>query len=114
MSKTIRTVDELQDYLAGVAERARHHAPSVDGIILALAGAVVLLKDPESDLEVATYKGHTANALWMLRGRRRLAFSFNHRTGLVDVRENSTRGETCFSFSDRMNYDQLFSSLASL
>ena len=45
MPRTIISVNELQEYLIGAAERTEHHAQNINRVILTLAGAVILFKD---------------------------------------------------------------------
>lgn len=100
MSRTVRTIDDLQEYLRGVARRAEHHAQSVDEVILALAGAVVLFKDAGTELEVRTHAGQTANVLWVTVGGTVYALAYNHNTHRVEVREGTTRGRVLHDFDD--------------
>lgn len=55
-------IDQLQSYLNGVMTRADDHANAVNGVSLALLGAVVWRVD--GDVEVREYNGKPANMIW--------------------------------------------------
>ena len=99
MAQQIDSVDELQQYLTGVAQRAEHHAPAVSGAILALAGAIVLFKDRDSAIQVGTYRGRTANVARVAINGRRLALSYDH-DGHVKVHDGSLHGEVLIRFDN--------------
>lgn len=52
MPLTVTEVDELQQYISGVMERAGHHAGNVDEVALALVGAILWRKDDDADIKV--------------------------------------------------------------
>ena len=56
MSLKVETINLLQQYLAGVMGRAGHHAGEVNGVVLALVGAVIWKKDADSEITVRQYK----------------------------------------------------------
>jgi len=103
MALTITTIDEMQEYLQGVVGRADHHARAVNSIVLPLLGAVVLYKDPRTEIEVRTYDGSPANMLWCFMGGNRYAFLYNHTTGYVKMRDRTGRGETVAEFHNGMS-----------
>lgn len=47
MPITVDDVETLERYLEGVLRRADHHATNVRFVVLTLAGAIVLFKNPE-------------------------------------------------------------------
>lgn len=100
MAITVSDVDELKSYIEGVMGRAGHHAQAVQGIALALAGAIVWKKDADSSIRVMTREGSTTNVLWVQIGGKRYAFSYNHSAGTIEMREGSTQGAVLHSFSD--------------
>lgn len=100
MPEVIATIDQLQTYLSGVSARADHHAQGVSEVVLAIAGAVVLFKDPGTDLQILVREGNTGNVLWLHIGGERYAISYNHRDQAVEVRERTTRGDALASFDN--------------
>lgn len=100
MAKQVRDIDTLKTYIAGVVERAGHHAPGVEDIVLALAGAVVWRKDPTTPLKVNTRDGQMTNVLWVEIGGKRYAFSYNHDQQTVEVRAQTLQGAVMRSFSN--------------
>jgi len=100
MPQAIETVDELQEYLVGVAGRADGHAPGVQSVILALAGAIVLFKDPGAELSILTREGLRGNVLWVVIGGERYALSYNHDDDTVEIRRRSWRGPVVARFDN--------------
>lgn len=107
MPHTIISVNELQQYLTGTADRAEHHAQNVSQVILALAGAIVLFKDQDEDIRVKTYRGSLANVLWVKINGIRYAFSYNHDGESVDIRRNSLQGDVIDSFDNNSNFSEI-------
>ena len=99
MPQQITDVEILKEYINGVIERAKHHAGDVNEIVLALAGAIVWKKDIEP-IEVFTRKGEMKNVLWVKINRKKYAFSYNHESGMVELREGTTQGALLHSFSN--------------
>ena len=101
-------IDVLRDYLTGVMERADHHARGVDQIALALAGAIIWRKNGDP-LQVATRDGETKNVLWVTFEElaRRFAFSYDHETGQIVMKENSTHGQVAYAFDNDMALAEL-------
>ena len=99
MALSVTDVSELQTYIQGVMDRAAHHAGNVDQIVLAIAGAIVWRKD-DDPIKVMTHGGETKNVLWVHIGGTRYAFSYNHQTGEIEMRENSTQGAVLHAFSN--------------
>lgn len=99
MAKKIVDIDVLSDYLRGVVSRANHHAQNVNSVALVIAGAIIWAKDSEP-IEVLAIDGEMKNVLWVKINGRRFAFSYDHEFETIEMRENSTRGDPLFSFSD--------------
>jgi hypothetical protein len=99
MPRRVTDIDVLRDYLNGVMTRADHHADDVNEIALALAGAIVWRKD-DSPIEVLAQAGEMKNALWVRINGARYAVSYNHNSGEIEVRENTTHGRAVASFSN--------------
>ena len=108
MALTVKDVEELQAYLRGVMERADHHAGSVKEIVLALTGAIIWRKDDTGQIKVMVQSGETKNVLWVHIGGTRYAFSYNHATGEIEMRQGTTQGATLHTFSNSMPLSQLY------
>lgn len=100
MPKTLTTLNDFQSYIRGVAGRALHHAPNVDAVFLALAGAVLLFKDRGTDLECRGYRGNTGNVLFITIHGKRYVFGYNHKKESVEIREDTGRGRVLASFTN--------------
>jgi hypothetical protein len=98
MPRTIRKIDVLQQYLCGVMKRASHHAGNVEGIALAVAGAIVWRKN--GPIRVLERENKMGNVLWVKIGGRRYAFSYDHTTDAIEVREANVQGKVLKSFSN--------------
>ncbi|MBI5179296.1 MAG: hypothetical protein HZA04_08595 [Nitrospinae bacterium] len=98
MPKQVPDVNLLRDYLRGVLDRADHHANNVNEVALAIAGAVVWIKD-DKPLEVRAMNGEVKNVLWFWVSGNRYALSYNHDIGQIELREKSTQGKSIASFS---------------
>lgn len=114
MAILIDSVDDLQAYLVAVRERATHHAPNVDEVLLALAGAVVLFKDPGTALQVRSHRGTMANVLWATIGGTRYTFTYNHTHQAVEVRERTLRGQPVAQFNDSTTADRTLATFSRL
>ena len=100
MPRPITDVELLREYLCGVLDRASHHAPVVGDVALAIAGAIVWRKDPNTDLEVLERDGDMKNVLWVLIQGKRYAVSYRHETRAIEVRDGTTRGQVLASFTN--------------
>ena len=100
MPQAITSIEDLQSYLSRVTARTAHHAQAIGEIVVAIAGAVVLYKDPGTDLTVLTRDGTTGNVLWLYIRGERYAISYNHVDAMVEVRERNTQGGTLISFNN--------------
>jgi hypothetical protein len=107
MAFRLNTVDRLQRYLLGVSERASHHAPNVGQVILAMAGAIVLYKDPGTHLEARTYRGSPSNVVYARINNTRYALSYDHEHQSVVIRQNSVRGTSVGSFTNTTTPQQV-------
>ena len=113
MPTAVADVDTLRDYISKVMDRAGHHAQNVQGVALALAGAIVWRKDVDA-IEVMSQNGDLKNVLWVRISGQRYAFSFNHDTNAIEMRAGTTHGAVLNSFDDQttaLDVHNIFSSL---
>ena len=99
MAHSVTEVSELQTYIQGIIERAEHHAGNVDEIALVLAGAIVWQKD-DNPIKVMTKDGNIKNVLWVFIRGKRYAFSYNHQSDEIEMREKSIQGTVLHTFSN--------------
>lgn len=99
MQIEVTDVDIMSTYLRGVIGKANHHAPLVEAIALTVAGAIIWSKDADP-ITVLSRDGDLKNVLWVKIKGQRYAFSYDHSTGLIDMRLGSTQGATIKSFSN--------------
>lgn len=100
MPVTVSDVNELKTYIEGVMGRAGHHAKTVQGVALALAGAIVWRKDDDAAIKVMAREGETKNVLWVRIGGQQYAFSYNHTDGTIEMRHGSVQGDVLHRFTD--------------
>lgn len=101
MRENLNSVDELQTYLTGIIQRARHHAPEIAQVILALAGAVILEKDRGLPLQAGTYRGRIANVLRATIRNENYVFGYNHDNGQIVIKRGNNRGPTVGEFNNQ-------------
>ena len=99
MPATLTDISQLQSYIQGVMKRAAHHAGNVDQVVLTLAGAIVWRKDADP-IKVMTRDGDTKNVMWVSISGKRCAFSYNHQTGKIEMREGTTQGDVQHAFDN--------------
>jgi hypothetical protein len=56
MAFSLNSVQELQEYINGVIERAEHHAQNVDKVIYPILCLLVARFDPQHDIKVRQYR----------------------------------------------------------
>ena len=114
MAKTVNDVATLQRYLVEVMRKTDHHAPNVDVIALALAGAIIWKKDEDHDIRVMEKDGEMKNVLWVYINGIKYAFSYNHHQGTIEMREGSVQGRVLHSFTNAMSNTELINIFESL
>ncbi len=112
MAISINSIETLQRYLNGVLDRADHHAGNVEGVSLALLGAIVWKSDRE--IEVREYKGSPANMIWFWVGGNRYAMSYNHSTEQIELKERTHKGGVLHSFDNATSYQEVIEIFNSL
>jgi hypothetical protein len=113
MTTQINDVDALKGYLEAAMGRAKHHPGNVDGVILALTGAIVWKKDADP-IEPMGSKEDEKNVLWVKFNGIRYAFSYNHAARTVELRKDSTDGAVMYSFSNATPYADIISAFDTL
>lgn len=114
MTRTVVEVDALQDYLRGVLDRASHHAGDMREAILAVAGAVVLFKDPAYPIEARTYGGNTANMLWVHFSGVRYALRYEQHNQAIELRQQNNEGGLVASIDNTTPLAQIIELFQSL
>ena len=112
--KAINTIDEMQKYLREFVGRADLHAQHVNNIVLLLLGAIVLCKDPATEIVVKTYDGSPANILWCYLGGNRYAFAYNHDAEQIEVRDRTAPGAALNTFNNDMSLIEVHEALRAL
>jgi len=97
MSKEIKDVGVLQEYIKRIKGKANHHAEDVEEIIFPLIGAIVWRCKDIKCLEVA---GDIKNVLWISTGSKKYAFSYNHVAKKIEIRKDSIKGKVLNSFDN--------------
>jgi len=105
MAISIDSIEILQSYLNGVLERAEHHAGNVEGVSLALLGAIIWKADRE--IEVRQYDGRPANILWFWIGNNKYAMTYNHSNEQIELRERTQNGGVINTFDNSTTYQEI-------
>ncbi len=105
MAISIDSIQTLQTYLSGVMGRAEHHAGQVEGVALALLGAVVWRSTGE--ISVREYAGNPANIIWFFVGEQRYALVYNHSTEKIELRERTQGGNAIAEFDNSTTYQEV-------
>lgn len=100
MALTVVEIEELRAYLYGVMNRANRHTEKANEIALALVGAILWRKNDEEPIRVMIPDNDTTSALWVRIGRKRYAFSYNNKTGQIEMREGSIQGPALHTFTN--------------
>jgi hypothetical protein len=69
-------------------------------VALALVGAIVLFKNPDRNIKVYERDGSTGNVLWVYIGDSRYAFSYDHESDSIVLKEGSTHGQVLAHFTN--------------
>lgn len=93
MAISVNSIQILQDYLRGVLDRAGHHALNVEGVALALLGAMIWKSD--GSIEVREYAGAPANMLWFWVNDNRYVLTYNHEAQTIELKNRSNTGTVC-------------------
>ncbi len=114
MALTVTEVNLLSEYISGVMFRVEHHAGNVEVIALALAGAILWRKDDNANIKVMANGNDTKNVLWVTINGTRYAFSYNHDSEEIEMREGSTQGNTICRFDNSTPLSTLVNTFKSL
>lgn len=98
MPLQIQGIQELQNYLNGVIDRADHHAEGVREVALALMGAIIWRAD--NNLRVRGYAGRPGNIIWFDINETTYVLAFNHSESTIELRERTQNGNTIQSFDN--------------
>ncbi|MCG9874334.1 MAG: hypothetical protein MH321_06060 [Leptospiraceae bacterium] len=104
MALNIDSIELLKQHVAGVMERADHHAKSVYKIVLPLIGLVVWKAD---NIQARTNQGETANMIWFEVVNKRYALVFNHIKRKIEIREKSQQGKSIIEIDNDTNLGEL-------
>ena len=113
MAIQVNDVDALKSYLEAAMGRTKHHPGNVDGVILALTGAIVWKKEADP-IEPMGSAGDVKNVLWVKFNGIRHAFSYNHAARTVELRKDSTDGAVLYSFSNATPYADIIAAFDTL
>jgi hypothetical protein len=112
MAISVNSIQVLQDYLQGVLGRAGHHAPNVEGVALALLGAMIWRSD--GAIEVREYAGTPANMLWFWVDGNRYALTYNHDAQTIEMKDRSNAGKVLHSFDNLTTYQYIIDAFRAL
>ena len=101
MPVPVSDLKTLRTYLRGVLGKAKHHAPNVEEIVLALAGGVIS-RQGSAPLEVrsAPRGGMGLTLTFVSSRRRRYCLSYNHAKKCIELRDKSFMGPVLHSFTN--------------
>ncbi|MDP5202357.1 hypothetical protein [Flavobacterium sp. DG2-3] len=98
MATTIQNIELLREYLAGVLDRANHHAQNVNEIALAIAGGIIW--KTTNNIKVMSRDGEMKNVLWLEVDSRKLCFVYNHDNLNIEARDGTIQGNVIASFNN--------------
>ena len=101
MAITAKDVQQLNEYAAGVMDRADHHAGAVKGSALTVLGGIIWRADADT-IRIRQYAGHPANMLWAKFNGREYAFRYEHSTVQIEIRDGSQNGPILHTIDDSM------------
>lgn len=108
----MQSTELLKNYFNGVQTRADHHAKSVEQVALTLMGAVlwkatdvIEVRESRSKTDV---NDRAANILWFRSNGKRYAMMYNHKTGKIEMRNRTMRGETLYEFDNSTPTERVF------
>jgi hypothetical protein len=93
-------ITTLQNYLAGVVQRADHHGENVRHVVFPLIGALVLFKSPLRNIKVYAREGSTGNVLWTYIRDTQYAFSYEHQSDSIVLKVGTTQGQVLAHFTN--------------
>lgn len=105
MAITINSINILQTYLRGVLGRANHHAGNVEGVSLALLGAIMWRADGQ--ILVKQYAGQPANIIWFFIGTKKYVLTYNHAIQKIELKEKTHKGSILASFDNSSSYQNI-------
>jgi hypothetical protein len=114
MALQLDDVSTLQQYLAGVVRRADHHGDNVKFVVFPLIGAIVLFKNPDSEIKVLTHVGTTGNVLWVHIGASKYAFSYQHSSESIVMKRGGIQGPILAQFTNAMSVPEIVNVFESL
>lgn len=112
MAISINSIETLQTYLNGVLGRANHHAGNVEGVSLALLGAVIWRSTGE--ISVREYNGNPANMIWFFVGQNKYALTYNHSEETIELKDRTHTGKVLASFDNSSSYNDIIDVFTSL
>jgi hypothetical protein len=105
MAISINSIESLQNYLIGVLSRANHHAGNVEGVSLALLGAIIWRTNGE--IAVREYNGNPANMIWFHIDEKKYAMTYNHSNEEIDLKERTHTGNIIATFDNNSTYEEI-------
>lgn len=106
MGLIINNIDQLQWYLIRISRRAIHH--DFSELILALAGAVVMFKDPDTQLEIQTYREVSSDVLFLIISGATYVVVYDYQQEAVEVKQDSIHGRIVANFTGDTPVSKIF------
>ncbi len=107
MSIKIDSIEKLREYFKEVVKRGDHHGQPVKEILFPLVGFILAYSDADSEIWVKEYTSEAKNTLWVYINQKRYAFSYDHKTYKIDVREGGIQGKDIFEINNNTTYEEL-------
>lgn len=112
MAIKINSIESLQNYLQGVLDRAQHHAGNVEGVALALLGAIIWKSTGE--ISVREYAGRPANMIWFHVNDKKYVLTYNHDTEEIELKDRTHTGSILDAFDNSSTYQEIIKSFGKL
>ncbi len=118
MARSLKTVNEIHNYVSMVTAAANHHASSVASIIPYIESAVLMrLNLSNDDVSIYERNGKLARTCWVKFGgppARRWVFSYNYNQQKIDLRKGSIQGNVIFQFDNSTPISVINAQIANL
>ena len=103
----LKKLSEFHNYFSGVMDRANCHALNVNRVLPLLAGVVLNHVDMKNGLQARTYRGDYANIAWVIHNGNRYAFTYDHESEQIILRERTLRGKELTRFDNSDDFDEV-------
>jgi hypothetical protein len=112
MARNLIKIKELKEHIAGVRDRAGHHAQNVIDIVVPMLGAIVWRAE---SIKAREYDGHLVNETrFTTVSGQEYTIGYDHSSESVQVKRGGMNGTLLTSFTDASTLKQVVTFFESL